>query len=207
MKMLALGSYPARFCSARCLPGSNRARSVRNGSSPFMAMARASYSAVLAVVLQRTWDFLALPALRGEGATANSAVVQPVPGFSLCLLVHSQGNLLVEMIVRTKALIGTQIKLDKIILHQADVDTFDHKDWVELVRLFYHRALFGLPIHQMGGERGGFWWNANVAPQGHGEVLNGRAPDCLATNGSISINSLRQYLSASVTRLLIGAGS
>lgn len=88
-------------------------------------------SAALAVVLQRTWDFLAIPALRGEVATASSAAVQPVPGFSLCLLVHSQGNLVVEMMVRTKALEGIQIKLDKIILHQADVDTFDHKDWVD----------------------------------------------------------------------------
>ena len=184
-------------------------------------------SAALAIVLQRTWDFLAIPALRGEVATANSAALQPIPGFSLCLLVHSQGNLVVEMMVRTKALEDTRIRLDKIILHQADVDTFDHKDWVDklhkagdvvitlnafdkilrlsdainrerlgiattglnakasyfdftggsnvgsehnlflgvdnkLVRLFCQRALTGFPIHQMGGETSGFWWNASV---------------------------------------------
>lgn len=184
-------------------------------------------SAALSIVLQRVWDFLAIPALRGEVATANSPALQPVAGFSLCLHSHSQGNLVVEMIVRTKALEGTQIRLDSIILHQADVDAFDHKDWVDklhfagdvvvtlnafdsilrlsdainperlgiarkglhasasyfdftggskvgskhnlfvgvdnkLVRLFCQRALTGFPVHQMGGETNGFWWDENV---------------------------------------------
>lgn len=184
-------------------------------------------SAALSIVLQRVWDFLAIPALGGEVATASSAALQPVPGFSLCLHVHSQGNLVVEMMVRTKALEGTQIRLDTIILHQADVDTFDHNNWVDklhsagdvvitlnafdrilrlsdainperlgiartglnahasyfdftgdskvgsehnlflgvdnkMVGLFCQRALTGFPVHQIGGETNGFWWDEVV---------------------------------------------
>lgn len=184
-------------------------------------------SAALSIVLQRVWNFLAIPALRGQLATASSPPLEPVPGFSLCLHVHSQGNLVVEMMVRTKALDGTQIRLDTIVLHQADVDTYDHKDWVDelhfagdvvitlnafdrilrlsdainperlgiartglnahasyfdftggskvgsehnlflgvdnkVVLLFCKRALTGFPVHQMGGETNGFWWDESV---------------------------------------------
>ena len=184
-------------------------------------------SAALSIVLQRVWNFLAIPSLRGEVATTNSQALDPIPGFSLCLHVHSQGNLVVEMMVRTKALDGKQIRLDTIILHQADVDANDHKDWVDklgsagdvvitlnafdrilrlsdainperlgiarsglnahasyfdftggskvgsehnlflevdnkIVMLFCKRALTGYPVHQMGGETNGFWWDESV---------------------------------------------
>lgn len=188
-------------------------------------------SAALSIVLQRVWSFLAVPALGGEESTASSAprppAREPVQGFSLCLHVHSQGNLVVEMMVRTKALEGSQVRLDTIILHQADVDTFDHREWVdklhftgdvvitlnafdrilrlsdainperlgiartglnahatyfdfsggsmvgtehnlflevdnELVSLFCKRALSGFPVHQMGGEANGFWWDETI---------------------------------------------
>jgi hypothetical protein len=92
-------------------------------------------SAALSIALQRVWNFLAIPALRGELATARFEPLEPIPGFSLCLHVHSQGNLVVEMMVRTKALEGTQIRLDTITLHQADVDTFDHRNWVDMLHI------------------------------------------------------------------------
>lgn len=78
-------------------------------------------AAALAIVLQRVWDFLAVPALSGT----------PIRKFTLGLYAHSQGNLLLEMVTRTKALVGSPIRFDTIILHQADVDAHDHLDWVD----------------------------------------------------------------------------
>ncbi len=172
-------------------------------------------ASALANVLKRVWDFLAVPAL------------PEVRNFTICLHVHSQGNLVLEIMTRTKALEGSQIRLDTIILHQADVDAHDHSEWVDkmnfgsdvvitlnaydrvlrlsdainperlgitrtglraratyfdftggnrignehnlflkienkLVKLFCRRALTGFPVHQMGGELSGFWFDESV---------------------------------------------
>lgn len=203
-------------------------------------------SAALAVVLQRVWEFLAIPALGGEMPAARASALQPVSAFSLCLHVHSQGNLVLEMMVRTKALAGAQIRLDTIILHQADVDASDHKEWVDklcaygdvvvtlngfdkilrlsdainperlgiarmglnahatyfdftggskvgaehnlflgvdnqVVKLFCQRALTGFPVHQMGGESSGFWWDGSagawrLGPRSSGPQGGGQRP-------------------------------
>lgn len=90
-------------------------------------------AAALAIVLQRVWDFLAVPALRGQTARDGSAAMPPVRNFTLCLHVHSQGNLVLEIMTRTKALEGSQLRLDTVVLHQADVDTHDHKEWVDKI--------------------------------------------------------------------------
>lgn len=88
-------------------------------------------AAALAIVLQRVWDFLAVPALRGEPPRDSLPAIPPVRDFTLCLHVHSQGNLVLEIMTRTKALEGSQIRLDTVILHQADVDAHDHDEWVD----------------------------------------------------------------------------
>ncbi len=88
-------------------------------------------AAALAIVLQRVWDFLAVPALRGAPSLEGAPAVAPVRKFALGLYTHSQGNLVLEMMTRTKALVGSQIRLDTIILHQADVDANDHQEWVD----------------------------------------------------------------------------
>lgn len=184
-------------------------------------------AAALAIVLERVWSFFAVPALRGEKAIGALRVVPPVRDFSLCLHVHSQGNLVLEMMTRTKALAVTSVQLDTLILHQADVDAHDHQEWVDriqfandvvitlnawdgilrlsdainpvrlgiarsgfssratyfdftggrqvgnehnlflevdntLVRLFCQRALTGFPVHQMGGEANGFWFDGSA---------------------------------------------
>lgn len=87
-------------------------------------------AAALAIVLQRVWDFLAVPALSGETARDGLPAMPAVRNFTLCLHVHSQGNLVLEIMTRTKALEGSQLRLDTIILHQADVDAHDHTEWV-----------------------------------------------------------------------------
>jgi hypothetical protein len=184
-------------------------------------------AAALAIVLERVWSFFAAPALKGEKAIGATPAVPPVRDFSLCLLVHSQGNLVLETLARNKALAMTTVRLDTLILHQADVDASDHQEWVDripfandvvitlnawdailrlsdainperlgiarsgfgsratyfdftggrrvdkehnlfldvdntLVRLFCQRALTGFPVHQMGGETNGFWFDSNA---------------------------------------------
>lgn len=184
-------------------------------------------AAALAIVLERVWAFFAAPALRGQPTTSSMRRIPPVRDFSLCLHVHSQGNLVLEMMTRTKALDGAPLKLDTLILHQADVDADDHTEWVnriqfaadvvitlnawdgilrlsdainpvrlgiarsgfgsratyfdftggskvaaehnlflqvenKLVRLFCQRALTGFPVHTIGGEANGFWFDNSV---------------------------------------------
>ena len=188
-------------------------------------------AAALAIVLERVWAFFAAPALRGQPTTSSMRRIPPVRDFSLCLHVHSQGNLVLEMMTRTKALDGAPLKLDTLILHQADVDADDHTEWVnriqfaadvvitlnawdgilrlsdainpvrlgiarsgfgsratyfdftggskvaaehnlflqvankeenKLVRLFCQRALTGFPVHTIGGEANGFWFDSSV---------------------------------------------
>ncbi len=196
---------------------------------PVSAYRRAQAAAVpsaaaLAIVLERVWSSFAVPALQGQRATAHAGAAPPVRDFSLCLHVHSQGNLVLEMMTRTKALEGSPVMLDTLILHQADVDADDHGEWVDrirfasdvvitlnawdgilrlsdainpvrlgiarggfgaratyfdftggarvasahnlfldvdndLVRLFCQRALTAFPVHQMGGETNGFWFD------------------------------------------------
>lgn len=90
-------------------------------------------AAALAIVLQRVWDFLAVPALCGAPSLEGRRAIAPVRKFALGLYAHSQGNLLLEMMTRTKALDGSQVRLGTIILHQADVDAHDHREWIDRI--------------------------------------------------------------------------
>ncbi len=194
---------------------------------PVSAQRRAQAAAALAIVLERVWSSFAVPALQGQRATAHARAVPPVRDFSLCLQVHSQGNLVLEMMTRAKALEGPLLRLDTPILHQADVDADAHGKWVDrirfasnvvitlnaldgilrlsdainpvrlgiarggfgaratyfdftggarvasahnlfldvdnaLVHLFCQRALTAFPVHEMGGETNGFWFDSRA---------------------------------------------
>lgn len=87
-------------------------------------------AAALAIVLKRVWDYLATPALGGSSHFGASHKTPAVKGFSLCLYAHSQGNLLVEIMTKSKVLNGATLRLNSVILHQADVDAHDHHGWV-----------------------------------------------------------------------------
>jgi len=181
----------------------------------------------LKTVLERVWQFLVVPALAAQPAGNGRSAQGAIEGLSVCLYVHSQGNLVLETLTRSKLLDGSSVRLDTIILHQADVDAKDHAEWVskinyggaviitlntfdavlkmsdainperlgiasselvaratyfdftagdrvnaehnlflnvdnKVVRLFCRRALTGFPLHQIGGESNGFWWDPQV---------------------------------------------
>jgi hypothetical protein len=96
-------------------------------------------SVALAIALRRIWSFFAAPALGAD------SLMPGVRDFSLCLTVHSRGNLLLENLVRNKQLeqdsmvsnTGRRpqpLLLDTLTLHQADVDAEDHTEWVDRIR-------------------------------------------------------------------------
>ena len=93
-------------------------------------MAAVPSAAALARVLQKLWDFFAVPAL-SVVPTSNSK--PQVPGFTLCMHVHSQGNLVLEYMTQIKVLEGSPLVLNTLILHQADVDLHGHHEWVNRI--------------------------------------------------------------------------
>lgn len=84
-------------------------------------------AAALAIAIKRIWDYFAFPAIQGE---SNKKVIKD---FSMCLYAHSQGNLVLEVMTRSKALAGSLVRLDSVILHQADVDAHDHPEWINML--------------------------------------------------------------------------
>lgn len=128
-----LFSWPSR-------PGGALGTILQPISSYRQAQAAAVPSSIaLAIALRRVWSFFAAPALGAD------SLMPGVRNFSLCLKVHSRGNLLLENLVRNKQLeqdtmVGSgrrrlqPLMLDTLTLHQADVDAEDHTEWVDRIR-------------------------------------------------------------------------
>lgn len=63
----------------------------------------------------------------------DSGSKKSIKDFSVCLYAHSQGNLVLEVMTKSKALEGSLVRLNSVILHQADVDAHDHAGWINML--------------------------------------------------------------------------